>query len=53
MKLGSRPDPSRLTRPVFYELVELGREERVGDKTLYGVWSNGTFFPLGALESPH
>jgi len=44
---------ARLTRPVFYELVELGREERVGDKTLYGVWSNGTFFPLGALESPH
>jgi len=42
---------ARLTRPVFYELVELGREERVGDKTLYGVWSNGTFFPLGALES--
>jgi hypothetical protein len=42
---------ARLTRPVFYELVELGIEERVGDETLYGVWSNGTFFPLGALES--
>jgi len=44
---------ARLTRPVFYELVELGREERVGDKTLYGVWSNGMFFPLGALDGPH
>jgi len=44
---------ARLTRPVFYELVELGREERVGDKTLYGVWSNGTFFPLGALDGPN
>jgi uncharacterized protein len=44
---------ARLTRPVFYELVELGREERVGDKTLYGVWSNGIFFPLGALDGPH
>jgi uncharacterized protein len=43
---------ARLTRPVFYELVELGKEERVGDTTLYGVWSNGTFFPLGTLEGP-
>ena len=42
---------ARLTRPVFYELVELGCEERVGDTTLYGVWSKGTFFPLGSLEA--
>jgi uncharacterized protein len=41
---------ARLARPVFYELVELGREERVGDRTLYGVWSKGTFFPLGRLD---
>jgi uncharacterized protein len=38
---------ARLNRPVFYELVELGREERVGDATLFGVWSKGKFFPLG------
>ena len=38
---------ARLNRPVFYELVELGQEERVGDTTLYGVWSKGEFFPLG------
>jgi hypothetical protein len=41
---------ARLSRPVFYELVELGQEERVGDATLYGVWSKGEFFPLGPLE---
>lgn len=41
---------ARLSRPVFYELVELGREERVGDATLFGVWSKGTFFPLGRLD---
>jgi hypothetical protein len=41
---------ARLNRPVFYELVELGREERVGDATLFGVWSKGEFFPLGRLE---
>jgi hypothetical protein len=41
---------ARLARPVFYELVEWGCEERVGDATLYGVWSSGTFFPLGRLD---
>jgi hypothetical protein len=41
---------ARLIRPVFYELVALGREERVGETTLYGVWSNRRFFPLGRLD---
>jgi uncharacterized protein len=41
---------ARLTRPVFYELVERGSEERVGAATLYGVWSKGEFFPLGRLD---
>jgi uncharacterized protein len=40
-----------LLRPVFYELVELGAEERVGGVTLYGVWSKGEFFPLGRLDA--
>jgi len=40
---------ARLLRPVFYALVELGREERVGNTTLFGVWSEKTFFPLGPL----
>ena len=38
---------ARLARPVFYELVELGREERVEDTTQFGVWSGGEFFRLG------
>ena len=41
---------ARLSRPVFYQLVDLGKEERVGDATLFGVWSTGKFFPLGSLE---
>jgi hypothetical protein len=41
---------ARIARPVFYELVDLGEEERVGDATLLGVWSKGRFFPLGSLE---
>lgn len=38
---------ARLSRSVFYDLVELACEERVGDATLIGVWSKGIFFPLG------
>jgi uncharacterized protein len=38
---------ARLTRAVFYHLVESGKEERVGQTTQFGVWSQGKFFPLG------
>jgi hypothetical protein len=38
---------ARLARPVFYDLVELGGEERVGDTIQFGVWSQGMFFRLG------
>jgi hypothetical protein len=38
---------ARITRPVFYELVELATEERVEDETQFGVWSQGLFFRLG------
>jgi len=40
---------ARLARPVFYELVELGTEERIGETTQFGVWSKGAFFRLGEL----
>jgi hypothetical protein len=38
---------ARLTRSVFYQLVDLRREERVGNAVRFGVWSNNEFFPLG------
>jgi uncharacterized protein len=38
---------ARLTRPVFYELVELADEQQVGDAGEFGVWSAGVFFRLG------
>jgi hypothetical protein len=38
---------ARLARPVFYDLVELGTEQRVGDAIQFGVWSQGMFFRLG------
>lgn len=39
-----------IVRSVYYELVELGVEEKVGDDYLFGVWSGGSFFPLGSLD---
>jgi uncharacterized protein len=38
---------ARLTRPVFYELVDRGTEEQVGNAIEFGVWSKGIFFRLG------
>jgi uncharacterized protein len=38
---------ARLSRPVFYDLVELGTEERVAGARAFGVWSGGVFFRLG------
>jgi uncharacterized protein len=42
---------ARLSRAVFYELVDLGREQTIGGETLFGVWSGGAFFALGRLEA--
>jgi hypothetical protein len=41
---------ARLNRTVFYELVELAHEERIGGESVLGVWSKGQFFPLGPVE---
>jgi hypothetical protein len=37
---------ARLARPVYYELVELGKEHREQGRQRFGVWSDGRFFPL-------
>lgn len=42
---------ARLSRPVFYELVELGQEEAIGGEQQFGVWSQGVFFRLGDPET--
>ena len=41
---------ARITRSVFYELVDLGREVPFGSETSFGVWSSAKFFPLGTLD---
>jgi uncharacterized protein len=37
---------ARLTRPVYYELVERGEERQHDGTQRFGVWSEGVFFPL-------
>jgi len=39
-----------IARSVFYDLVALGETREVDGERLFGVWSGGVFFPLGASE---
>ena len=41
---------AKLTRSVFYQLVDLGVERWVLNKHKFGVWSNGFFFEIGQLR---
>jgi uncharacterized protein len=41
---------ARLTRPVFYEIVDLGEELAGEDETRLGVRSGGMWFDLGSLD---
>jgi uncharacterized protein len=38
---------ARVARAVFYDLVGLATEERIGDTTQFGIWSKSVFFKLG------
>jgi hypothetical protein len=40
---------ARLTRSVYYQLVELGEEREVAGDAVYGVWSSGEFYEIGRL----
>ncbi|WP_408887842.1 DUF1285 domain-containing protein [Roseococcus pinisoli] len=37
---------ARIARPVFYEMVALSVTERLDDRNVMGVWSEGVFFPI-------
>jgi len=39
-----------IVRSVFYELVELGHEELIDGAARFGVWSDGCFFTIGAVD---
>jgi hypothetical protein len=38
-----------LERSVVYQLVDLGKQVQIDGKTVFGVWSYGRFFPIGAI----
>lgn len=42
---------ARLVRAVYYQLVDLGREEVIDGQRVLGVWSETCFFPLGRIEA--
>jgi hypothetical protein len=41
---------AKIARSVFYDLVERGREETINGETVFGVWSQNQFFPMGSLS---
>ena len=41
---------ARLTRAVYYQLVEMAIEQETGGKKVLGIWSKETFFPLGTID---
>ena len=41
---------AKISRAVFYQLVDLGIAEMVEHDHIYGVWSAGHFFPIGNVE---
>lgn len=41
---------ARLSRPVFYELVDLAGEADIAGTIEFGVWSDGMFFRLGDID---
>ena len=42
---------AKVTRALFYELVELGEERDIGGQRMFGVASNGEFFAMAPAES--
>ncbi len=41
---------ARLTRPLLYELVELGNMNTIDGAEMFGIWSGGTFYPVMPAE---
>ncbi len=42
---------AKVTRALFYDLVELGEERDVGGKAMFGVSSRGEFFPMAEASA--
>src|SRR5690606_20059390 len=42
---------AKVSRPLFYDLVELGEERQVGDRVMFGVSSHGEFFSMAEAST--
>ena len=42
---------AKVTRALFYDLVELGEERMIGGKAMFGVASKGEFFPMAEASA--
>jgi hypothetical protein len=42
---------AKVTRAVFYDLVELGEERDIGGRGMFGVASAGAFFPMAEADA--
>lgn len=43
---------AKVTRALFYDLVELGEEREVGGRIMFGVSSHNQFFPMAEAGAP-
>jgi hypothetical protein len=41
---------AKVTRPLYYDLVDMGEEQVVDGREMFGVTSAGVFFPMGGAE---
>jgi hypothetical protein len=41
---------AKVTRPLYYELVDMGGERMIDARTMFGVESDGEFFPMADAE---
>jgi len=42
---------AKVTRALFYDLVELGEEREIGGKAMFGVTSRGAFFAMAEASA--
>lgn len=42
---------AKVTRALFYDLVEIGEERDIGGVTMYGIDSGGMFFPMARADA--
>ena len=41
---------AKVTRPLYYDLVDMGEEQVIDGRDMFGVTSAGVFFPMGGAE---